>query len=178
MLYILYDMTTFIYFMKIMHNVYYIGIYFLSSIPLIKNRIFILFLYLPKKSAYNILLVLRKKNDENVMIRLIFTITVTSYFCKSITRTSYFLGKRTIMVTSYFYKVTLPTLLKMHIYLYILCIFTYLCKFEYFVHICEKYLHKNPMFSNQFISAQFLCSKRLKLKTTISFTYIFFRSTF
>jgi len=71
MLYILYDMTTFIYFMKIIHNVYYIGIYFLSSIPLIKNRIFISFLYLPKKSAYNILLVLRKKSDENVMIRYI-----------------------------------------------------------------------------------------------------------
>ena len=40
--------TAFITFMKITHNVYY-GHIFLSSIPLIKNRIFTSFLHLPKK---------------------------------------------------------------------------------------------------------------------------------
>jgi len=46
------------------------GIYFLSSIPLIKNRIFTFHLHLLKK-IYNILLVLRTKSNENITIRYI-----------------------------------------------------------------------------------------------------------
>jgi len=48
-----------------------IGIYFLSFIPLIKNKILTFFLHLSQKSAYNILLVSRKKGNEKVMIRYI-----------------------------------------------------------------------------------------------------------
>jgi len=48
-----------------------IGIYFLSFISLIKNKILTFFLHLSQKSAYNILLVSRKKGNEKVMIRYI-----------------------------------------------------------------------------------------------------------
>ena len=50
-------------FMKITH-MFIIGIYFLSSIPLLKNKILTFFLHLPQKSAYNILLMSKKSNKK------------------------------------------------------------------------------------------------------------------
>jgi len=50
-----------------------IGIYFLSSIPLLKNKILTSFLHLPQKSAYNILLVSRKESNEKEMTHYILS---------------------------------------------------------------------------------------------------------
>jgi len=49
-----------------------IGIYFLSSISLLKNRILTSFLHLPQKSAYNIFSV-KKKNNEKKRTRYILS---------------------------------------------------------------------------------------------------------
>ena len=59
MQYIYIYMTVSISLMKITHNVYYRHIFF-ELYSLLKNKI-LSFLHLPQKSAYNILLVSRKK---------------------------------------------------------------------------------------------------------------------
>jgi len=43
------------------------GIYFLSFIPLIKNKIFTSFLHLPKKYVYNIISIKKKSNEKIIL---------------------------------------------------------------------------------------------------------------